>query len=220
MNRTRVESFSDGIFAIAITLLVLSIAEPATGDYRHLAHTLTSSWPSLAAYVVSFAVIGIMWVNHHAVFTRLGRIDRGLVYLNMALLMTIAFLPYPTGVFGQALKEGHGARTAAVFYSITMAVNSYTWVALWIYASHRRRLLRPEFPEERRREATIAFNAGSVVYTAAVGIAWVSPYAALAFQGALAVYYALDPLSRRADPGPAASGTGEEAAGPAAADPE
>jgi uncharacterized membrane protein len=197
VNKSRVEAFSDGIFAIAITLLVLTIAQPR--NYHDLGRSLASSWPNFAAYVVSFAIIGIMWLNHHAVFARLETVDRGFTYLNFLLLMTITFLPYPTGVFGQALKQGQGAKTAAVFYCATMAVNAYAWVALWLYASRGRRLLRPDFPEDRRGGATIAFNGGAVVYTAAVGIAFLSPYAALAFQGALALYYAFDPLSRRVD---------------------
>ena len=197
MSKSRVETFSDGIFAIAITLLVLTIAQPK--NYHDLGRSLANSWPDFAAYVVSFAIIGIMWLNHHAVFARLETVDRGFTYLNFLLLMTITFLPYPTGVFGQALKQGQGAKTAAVFYAATMAVNAYAWVALWLYASRGRRLLRPDFPEDRRGGATIAFNGGAVVYTAAVGIAFLSPYAALAFQGALALYYAFDPLSRRVE---------------------
>jgi uncharacterized membrane protein len=199
VNKARVETFSDGIFAIAITLLVLTIAEPTNGQYGRLAHFLADSWPDLAAYVVSFAVIGIMWLNHHAVFTRLDRVDRGFIYLNMLLLMTIAFLPYPTGVFGHALEQGKGTRTAAIFYSATMAINAYAWGAMWLYASHRRRLLRPDFPEDRRGGATLAFTAGGIVYTGAVGLAFLNPYVSLAFQAVLAVYYALDPLSRRTD---------------------
>ena len=199
MNKTRVETFGDGIFAIAITLLVLTIAQPS--DYQHLGRDLANSWPELAAYVVSFAVIGIMWLNHHAVFTRLEQVDRGFIYLNFLLLMTIAFLPYPTGVFGEALRQGQSTRTAAVFYSTTMALNAYAWTGLWLYASVGRRLLNSDFPESSRPAATIAFAGGSVAYTAAVGIAFVSPYACLAFQGALAGYYALDPLSRHAERG-------------------
>src|SRR5215472_5921030 len=106
MSKTRVEAFSDGVFAIAITLLVLTVAQPRT--YRNLAHELGAQWPSLAAYVVSFAVIGIMWINHHSVFMHLEHVDRGLLYINLLLLMTIAFLPYPTGVLGQALAKGQG----------------------------------------------------------------------------------------------------------------
>jgi uncharacterized membrane protein len=196
MSKSRVEAFSDGVFAFAITLLVVTIAEP--DDYRHLAHDLAQRWPSLAAYVVSFAVIGIMWLNHHSVFGHFSRVDRGLVYLNLLLLMTIAFLPFPTGVLGQALARGQGERTAAVVYGLTMTANAYAWTVLWLYASHRRRLLRCTFPEAERRVSTLLFTLGSVVYTAAIGVAFLSPFAFLAVQAGLAVYYAFDPLSRRA----------------------
>jgi len=196
MSKGRVEAFSDGVFAIAITLLVLTIAQP--GNYSDLAHQLGDRWPSLAAYVVSFAVIGIMWSNHHSVFAHFSHIDRGLNYLNLLLLMTVAFLPYPTGVFGEALRRGEGARTAAVFYSVTMAVNAYAWAALWLYGSRSRRLLVPSFPEEQRTIATVGFTAGTVLYTLAVGVAVLNAYASLALYGALAAYYAMDPLSRLA----------------------
>jgi uncharacterized membrane protein len=202
MNKSRVEAFSDGVFAFAITLLVVTLAQP--NDYRRLAHDLAQRWPSLAAYVVSFTVIGIMWLNHHSVFGHFSRVDRGVVYLNLLLLMTIAFLPFPTGILGQALARGQGERTAAVVYGVTMAANAYAWAALWLYASHRRRLLRSTFPEPERRVSTLLFTLGGVVYTAAVGVAFLSPYAFLALQAALAVYYAFDPLSRRAGLAPAA----------------
>ena len=196
MNKTRVEAFSDGVFAIAITLLVLTVAQPRS--YRDLAHELGTQWPSLAAYIVSFAVIGIMWINHHSVFGHLEHVDRGLLYLNLMLLMTIAFLPYPTGVLGQALAKGQGTRTAAVVYGVVMAVNSYAWGGLWLYASRHRRLLRPGFPEGERTTATLLFTFGVLVYTLAVGVAFLNAYAFLALQGVLAVYYAFDPISRRA----------------------
>jgi uncharacterized membrane protein len=196
VNKGRVEAFSDGIFAIAITLLVLTLAVPTR--YDQLAHQLGHRWPDLAAYIVSFAVIGIMWLNHHTVFTHLEKIDRPALFFNLALLMTIAFLPYPTGVLGQALAKGEGTRTAAVFYSVTMLVNACCWSALWLWASHRRRLLVASFPEGQRRNATLAFTAGAGAYTAAVGVAFVNAYASLALQGMFAVYYAVDPINRRA----------------------
>jgi uncharacterized membrane protein len=196
MNKERVETFSDGVFAIAITLLVLTIAQP--DNYKDLAHQLGDRWPGFAAYVVSFAVIGIMWFNHHSIFAHFERVDRGFVYLNLFLLMTIAFIPYPTGIFGQALRQGDGAQTAAVVYSIVMAVNACAWSALWLYASRGRRLLSPRFPEEQRGVATLLFTLGAVLYTLTIGVAFISAYACLAFHGLLAVYYALDPLSRRA----------------------
>jgi uncharacterized membrane protein len=195
MNKSRVEAFSDGVFAIAITLLVLTLAEPT--NYRDLAHQLGSRWPSLAAFVVSFAVIGIMWLNHHSLFSHFERIDRGVFYLNMLLLLTITFLPYPTGVLGQALAKGQGARTAAVVYAVAMAVNAWAWTAMWLYGSHKRRLLRSSFPEEERGIATMLFTIGVILYTLAVGVAFWNAYAFLILQAVYALYYAIDPISRR-----------------------
>lgn len=186
---------SDGVFAIAITLLVLTIAAPA--DFTHLGRQLTDRWPSYAAYVVTFAVIGIMWLNHHTVFGYFERIDRPAFYLNLLLLMTVAFLPYPTGVFGEALSKGHGAHVAAIAYSVTMLVNACAWAALWWYASSGRRLLERTFPEARRRLSTVLFTGGTGVYLITVLVAVINAYACLALHALLALYYALDPLSRR-----------------------
>jgi uncharacterized membrane protein len=194
LSKARLETFTDGVFAIAITLLALTIAEPT--DYQRLAHQLGERWPALAAYAVSFAIIGIMWLNHHAIFSYLERVDRPLFYLNLLLLMTIVFIPYSTGVLGEALRRGEGAQTAAVLYSATMAVNAYLWASLWLYASHNRRLLTPSFPEEQRRRATVMFALGGVPYTFSIAVALVSPYLCLAFHASIAIYYALDPISR------------------------
>jgi len=196
VNKVRVEAFSDGVFAIAITLLVLTIAEPT--NYRELSHQLWDRWPSLAAYVVTFVVIGIMWLNHHSIFGYLERIDRPFVYLNQLLLLTVVLLPYPTGVLGEALRRGEGTRAAAAFYAVVMAVNAFCWTAVWLYASSGRRLLHSSFPEDQRRSATLGFSSGTVVYTLAIGLAFVNAYALLAFHAAMAVYYAVDPISRRA----------------------
>ncbi len=197
MNKARVETFSDGVFAIAITLLVLTIAQPSTTGYAQLRHQLLERWPSLAAYVVSFVVIGIMWVNHHTVFSHLRRIDRGLFYWNLMLLMTIVFIPYPTEVFGEALRLHEGARTAAVLYSITMTVNAVMWSGLWLHASRRRRLLQDDFPESQRTVSTLLFTGGTVLYLLSIGVAFINAYLCLAFHGVLALYYAFDPIARR-----------------------
>jgi uncharacterized membrane protein len=200
VNKGRVEAFSDGIFAIAITLLVLTIAQPT--NYSKLARQLLDRWPSLAAYVVSFLVLGIMWLNHHTVFSYVQRIDHGFFYRNLVLLMTVVFIPYPTEVFGEALRTGipSGERTAAVFYSTVMTVNAVAWAALWLYASTGRRLLNDKLPEEQRRKSTIGFVAGTGVYLVSIGIAFINPYLCLAFHGALALYYARDPISRHLEP--------------------
>jgi uncharacterized membrane protein len=194
MGKGRIEAFSDGVFAIAITLLVLTIPQPH--DYRHLGSSLTEQWPTYAAYLVSFAVIGIMWLNHHTVFGHFERVDRNLVYLNLALLATIVFVPYPTGVFGSALQRGESERVAAVFYSVVMTINAFAWAALWLYGSTNRRLLGLQFPEEQRHRATLMFNVGPFIYALTVVVALINAYACLALHGALAVYYALDPLAR------------------------
>lgn len=196
MSKTRLESLSDGVFAIAITLLVLTIAQPS--NYHNLGHQLANRWPSFAAYVVSFAVIGIMWLNHHSVFGHFEHVDRPLVYLNLLLLLTVVFIPYPTGVFGEALRHGNAARIAAVFYSVVVAINACCWAALWLYASSGRRLLVDTFPESERKVATLLFTIGPFFYAVAIAVGFVNAYACLAFHGLLAVYYALDPLSRRA----------------------
>jgi uncharacterized membrane protein len=196
VNKSRIETFSDGVFAIAITLLVLTIEPPS--DYGHLGRQLTDRWPALAAYVVSFAVIGIMWLNHHTVLQMLGRVDKGLFYLNLLLLMTVVILPYPTEVLGEALRLGEGERTAAIAYSAVMAVNAYSWSALWVHASRNGRLLHPDaLQPDGQPPPSTGFLLGSLLYTASVGVAVLNAFACLGFHAALAIWYALDPLSRQ-----------------------
>jgi uncharacterized membrane protein len=185
MRKGRIEAFSDGVFAIAITLLVLTI--PTPGDYRHLGRELVDQWPAYAAYVVSFAVIGIMWLNHHTVFDHFARIDLNVVYLNLALLATVVLIPYPTQVFGEALQRGEGERVAAVFYSTVMTLNAFAWAAVWVYGASRRHLLAPDFPEEQRRTATALFTLGGGIYLLTIVVGLVNAYACLAVHGALAV---------------------------------
>ena len=115
-DKGRVEVFSDGVFAIAITLLVLDISV-APSDYDHLRHALANQWPAYLAYVTSFLTVGSVWIAHHSLFSRLRFIDPVLLRLNLLLLMTAAFLPFPTSVLAQALHHGGTAeRTAVVFY--------------------------------------------------------------------------------------------------------
>jgi uncharacterized membrane protein len=183
------------VFAIAITLLVLTIAPP--DDYSKLAHELGERWPALAAYVVSFLIIGIMWLNHHSIMEMLDHVDRGFFYLNLLLLLTVVLIPYPTQVRGEALRRGQGERTAAVAYSVVMTVNAYSWSALWVWCSRGRRLLRPAGgPEPEAAPNSSAFLIGTALYTTSILVALVNAYACLAFHGALGVWYAFDPLHR------------------------
>jgi len=191
MTTGRIEAFSDGVFAIAITLLVLEIHVPEDPE-NGLGAALLDQWPAYASYVVSFFVIGIIWVNHHAVFDYLKVADRPLLFLNLLLLMFVGLLPWPTNLMATYMQEG-GAdeRIAAVVYSGTMAAMGATFGALWIYASRHRRLLGDTLSAEEIRRRTVRFVAGSPLYTLSILVALVSAPACLALNALLAVYYAL-----------------------------
>ena len=105
MPKTRLEAFSDGVFAIAITLLIIEVRVPDS-EAGELARDLANQWPSYAAYAVSFAIIGIIWVNHHDIFERIVTVDRPLLFLNLLLLLTVAFLPLPTALLGDYIRKG------------------------------------------------------------------------------------------------------------------
>lgn len=135
-STNRLEAFSDGVFAITITLLILEIKPPT--DYSHLLHGLAVLWPSYFAYAVTFLFIGQVWVNHHVMFDHIRTADRGVLLLNTVLLMVVVFLPFATSVLAGALRAGHGQRTAVVFYGIAFDVTALTFNAVWQYArSHR-----------------------------------------------------------------------------------
>ena len=130
----RLVAFSDAVFAITVTLLVLEIRPPT--DYRDLLHGLVSLWPSYLAYAVTFLFIGQVWANHHVMFDHIRAANRAVLLLNTLLLMVVAFLPFATSVLAGALRSGHGQRTAVVFYGIAFWVTALTFNAVWQYASH------------------------------------------------------------------------------------
>src|SRR3954468_24782975 len=128
----RLEAFSDGVFAITITLLVLEIRPPT--NYERLLHGLFALWPSYLAYAVTFLFIGQVWANHHVMFDHIRAADRLVLLLNTVLLMVVAFLPFATSVLADALRSGHGQRTAVAFYGIAFGVTALTFNAVWQYA--------------------------------------------------------------------------------------
>ncbi len=139
-HKGRVEAFSDGVFAIAITLLVLDI-RVAPSDYDHLRHALAHEWPAYLAYVTSFLTVGSVWIAHHGLFSRLRFIDQVLLRLNLLLLMTAAFLPFPTSVLAQALHHGGAAeRTAVAFYGAVALLIDLLLRTAERYASSRQDL--------------------------------------------------------------------------------
>jgi uncharacterized membrane protein len=134
----RLVAFSDAVFAITITLLVLEIRPPA--DYSNLLHGLLALWPSYLAYAVTFLFIGQVWANHHVMFDHIRAADRVVLLLNTLLLMVVAFLPFATSVLAGAFRSGHGERTAVVFYGIAFWVTALTFNAVWQYACRHRLL--------------------------------------------------------------------------------
>ncbi len=153
-DTSRVEIFSDGVFAIAITLLVLDITV-APSDFENLRHALLNEWPAYLAYVTSFLTVGSVWIAHHNLFSRLRFIDPTLLRLNLLLLMTAAFLPFPTSVLAQALHHGgNSERTAVVFYGAAALVIELVLRALQSYAASRPELqMDPSADPVRRAPA-------------------------------------------------------------------
>ena len=134
----RLVAFSDGVFAITITLLVLEIRPPT--DDKNLPHGLVALWPSYLAYAVTFLFIGQVWANHHVMFDHIRAADRIVLLLNTVLLMVVAFLPFATSVIAGALRSGHGERTAVGFYGIAFAVTALAFNGVWQYACRHRLL--------------------------------------------------------------------------------
>jgi len=189
----RVEAFSDGVIAIAITLLVLEIRVPelhATDDGRELWAALKDLWPSYLGYALSFVTIGIMWVNHHDIFRHIGRVDRPLVLINTLFLLTVSFLPFPTGLLAEYL--GHeGERTATIVYSGWFLVIALCYNLLWRYPSTNGRLLADDADPAEVATITKRFNLGPPCYLVAFIAAFIYPPASLAISALLAILYIL-----------------------------
>ncbi len=190
MTTNRLEAFSDGVFAVAITLLVLDVHVPSGG---HLWHQLAEQWPSFAAFFVSFWVIGIIWVNHHAVLDHLARADRGVLFLNLLLLFSIVFIPFSTSLLAEHLKSGEDEQVAAAVYSVSMTLMSLGFGFLWTYITNpkRRQQLGVELSDEQIRQTTRTFLIGNPIYAVAIAISFISSAVVLVIIALLALYYAV-----------------------------
>jgi uncharacterized membrane protein len=189
-NRT--EAFSDGVLAIAITLLVLDLRVPVRDTLDgSLATALGDEWPAFAAYVTSFLVIGIIWVNHHAVFELVGKVDRVTLFLNLLLLMTVAAIPFTTALFSEYLTAGGAqARTAALVYSLVMLAMSGAFAALYAYVARHPRLLAEGVDPRGVRASIVRFSAvGLLLYLVTVVISIFSAPLSLAAHFLIALYY-------------------------------
>jgi uncharacterized membrane protein len=186
MDSARLETFSDGVFAIAATLLILDVHR-ASGS---VAHGLVHAWPAYVAYAISFLTIGIIWVNHHTVMGQVGRVDRTFLFINVVFLMIVAFSPYPTRVLADTLR--HGSHAGAFAYGLTFTLMAISYGAMWFYAASGSRLLRPDADRRTVTGISRSFAPGSAVYALATLSSLLSAYLAVALFGAIAVFYVLE----------------------------
>jgi uncharacterized membrane protein len=185
MSTARLETFADGVFAIAATLLIIDVRP----EGRPLADALEHAWPSYAAYAVSFLTIGIMWANHHAMFGQIGRVNRPFLMLNVVLLMGVAFVPLPTRLVAEHLRH-EGAEAAALLYGGTMVVIATGFAATWFYGAAR--LLRPDADRRAVSGISRSYLPGVPIYALATLSALVSPWLAVGIYAALALFFALE----------------------------
>jgi uncharacterized membrane protein len=190
VSPSRLETFADGVFAIAATLLILNV-DGAVGGEGALGASLEHAWPSYLAYVVSFVTIGIMWMNHHTVMSLVGRVDRRFLLANLGLLMCIAFVPFPTRLVAEHIR-GEGAESAALAYGFTMTATAVCFNAVWFYASRGRRLLRAEADPRIAAGITRTYLPGPWIYLIATLVAFASPPASAILYLVLAALYVFE----------------------------
>ena len=192
MDSRRAEAFSDGVFAVAITVLVFDLL--SIGTHKLTPAVLLDAWPTYFAYVVSFLSVGIMWMNHHTIMAHVDRVDRPLLVLNLLLLMGIVAVPFPTALVAEHLRE-EGGKVATVTYGLVMILISAGFASLWIYVVTHAPSLGAVVPQGALRQSIPGFTLGGAVYVAGTLIAalW-SPVAGLIIFGALAVYYLFEHL--------------------------
>jgi uncharacterized membrane protein len=188
VDRSRLEAFSDGVFAVAITLLALNITVAGPG-HGALTHQLGSHWPAFVAYLISFFTIGIIWVNHHSLIKSVKSPDRTLLYLNLVLLLFVVLIPFSTATAAEYLiRNDWDARVAMAVYAGVFVGMSVGFGGIFEWTLHGDRVYQP-VPPERRWRARFRFVGGAGVYAAAVVLALFSSYAAFVLTGLIGVYY-------------------------------
>ena len=187
MNKNRAEAFSDGVFAVAATVLVFAIAVPDVAEGR-LTNALLAEWPSYAAYAISFLTIVVIWVNHHVVFDSMDRIDRPLLFLNALLLLTVAVIPFPTSLLAHYLQAGYDQQAAAFTYGLGMSAMAVSFSCFTLYA---RRFRRTYVPLD-----WIGFSFGLALYPLATLLALANFRLSLVIYAAITIFYLVLPIIR------------------------
>jgi len=188
-DTARLETFADGVMAIAITLLILEVKIPHTEE--SLTTALAAQWPSYAGYVVSFLTIGIIWVNHHQMFKLIGHVTHGFLMLNVIFLMTIAFLPFPTALVADYIKVPDARTAATVVYGLNMVAVAVMFNVVWRSASRGGRLLISGVDHAGIDRISKSYLGGPIAYTIATLVALVSPFLSLGIFAAMALFWLL-----------------------------
>jgi uncharacterized membrane protein len=200
MTKNRVEAFSDGVFAIAITLLVIELRPPEVSGTESLADALWDMWPGYVAYLISFAILGVMWLNHHRMFEQVELVDGPLLLLNLNLLLWAALIPFPTAVVADYFAEGgDNASTAVAFYSGVVLITAISFTMLFTWITHDDRILGRPLPAEVLRASRLRFGIGVGVYSLALAVAFFAPKLALGIHALSALYYAFDQATLPSD---------------------
>ncbi len=200
METSRLETFADGVFAIAATLLIIDVTVRAPGG--QLGHAIAHAWPQYAAYAVSFVTIGIMWINHHDCMKQIGAIDRRFMVINLLLLMCIAFVPFPTRLIAEHFHDS-GLQAAALTYGITMVATAICFNLFWFYPTRNQRLVAEDADPRVIKGISRAFAPGVPIYAGATLLALLSPKASVIAFAAIAAFYVLESsVFTRSEPRP------------------
>jgi uncharacterized membrane protein len=191
VSTARLETFADGVFAIAATLLILNVDAQVSGDAPHLGARLMHIWPSYLAYAASFVTIGVMWINHHTILTLVERTDRRFLLANVGLLLCIAFFPFTTRLVAEHVRRD-GAQAAALAYGFTGVATAVMFNATWLYASVGKRLLKHDAEPAIVSGITRTYLPGPWIYLIATLVAFLSPVASIILFGVIAVFYVVE----------------------------
>lgn len=193
LTTNRIEAFSDGVFAIAITLLILEIRLPAQTGASHVsvAASLLAIWPSYFAYIFSFVTVGIYWVNHHYIFKIYQKTNHVFNLLNVFFLMCISFLPFPTEVLGSHLLDVSEQRTTIAFYVFGLLLPALSWFLMWLYGSSNYRLIDSNLSPRFVRYLTRQYGLSPAIYLVALVVSLIQPLVGLAIAVGLTFLYLL-----------------------------
>ena len=200
MDRSRLEAFSDGVFAVAITLLALDLTVAGPAGHGSLTDQLQEKWPAFLAYLISFFMIGIVWVNHHVLVRSIIKPDRTLLFLNLVLLLFVVLIPFATAIVADYFsRHDWNTQVAMMIYGGVFLGMSIGFGAIFEWTLHGQRVHRP-LPPERHWPARVRFVGGGLVYVAAIVIALFNDVASFVLIAAVAVYYIFERTPAAAAP--------------------